>query len=446
MFKSMWEQVKSTLGWGSPADQRLALNQTNRWARLLKALRVEPRALIPALVRELARGLDDPERRIRPAAEAAFFDALLLGKKTQALDLFCDKLDPASAQERVQSKVPSLREWARGALSGALSYAENPEGIEWARTRGLLETHTLRSGLMAEAIEMGSSTWALRELQDVGRDKLSAAEAATFMEGFASRKAAGISRGLDADGLDALAASFGGWGELAEACAGLGPDEIMDFARLLLDALEEEELVEAKIMQEAKAHASKRSRELMALALAAQAAASDRPKALRALVLALIDRGGASASIDFARVRVGGFEVSLGRGLTTLHEIASISGAEGSKKALALIDPSLGVIERGRWVELAGRVQSAQPRGVNTGAELSASNQAWRSAAREWQRALLGGVEIGAMSKLVRRHALSVRAHGVDLVGRAEVGLSGLGEKVKNKSTVESVSPSAKPL
>ena len=445
MPKSAWGRLKSALGWGPPADQRLALTKADRWGRLLKALRVEPKALMPALSRELARGLDDAESRIRPAPEAAFFDALLVGRKIAALDMLCAQLDPGAARERVRSKVPSLREWARGALSGALSYAENPEGVEWARSRGMLETGKLREGLMAEAIESGSSELARRELGDAGREKLSAQEAGAFMEGLASRKAAGLSSGLDADGLDALAASFGGWGELAEACAGLGPEEIMDFARLLLEAIEEEELVEAKIMQEAKAHASKRARELMAMALAAQAAASDRPKALRALVLALADRGGARAAVDSARARVGGFEVSLGKGSATLHEIASLSGAEKSKQALAALDPTLGSIERGRLASLAGRAQAALPRGDGFGAALRGSTPAWREAARQWRREIMGGVELRAMSILAGSLAIRARAGGLEPVEPSGLARSKGSARLGGSAAQEPGAP-AKPL
>lgn len=383
--------------------------QLDRWSRMLKALQVAPHALMPALDRELGRGLDQDERGIKPPKARMFFDGLMVGKKLEALELFCSVLDAEAVRARVMGKIPSLRDWALGNLAeGALLREHNADTLAWARATGRLRPG-LKEALLAEAIECGRHEVARRELQDAGLDRLAAGDMEKYMEAFAQRKAAGLSSGLDAEGLEAFAQSMGGWGELAEGAAGLGFDKLMDLVEHMMEALAEEGLVEEKLLERAKATGSKRARELIALAIAAQAAKSDRPRALMAAIDARADAMGVSreksalARVPNGRVAVGAMNVALKvAGGVGLFEIATLSGAKGSQKALESISKKSAQMAPERLAEL---VQSAEKgvRGLamRSSGEARAATKAWRETVKEWRQGLHGEATMAELQGLV---------------------------------------------
>lgn len=405
-----WEVVKKVFGFEPETEQRMALAQPDRWSRMLKALQVSPHALMPALSRELSRGLTEAERRIQPPKQGLFFDGLMVGKKIDALEILCSRLDAAAVSSRVMGKLPSLRDWAIGALGeGSLTREVNAEAVAWARESGRLVAGSLREALLAEAIEGGRSELAKRELSDAGLERLGADEMDRYMESFAQRKAGGLSKGLDAAALEAFAASMGGWSAMSEAAAGLGFDKLMDLVANVLAAISEEELVETKILERAKTKSSKRARDLIARAMASQAAKTDRPIALRALIKAQADAVGASVErvaglrVEGGRVTVGKMDVALSlKGGATLYEIAKLSGAAGAASMIESMAPSNSKIAPERMSELVGDVE----RGVRFlamrgGVETRESTKAWRETAKAWRQGVLGEVSLKGMQKLV---------------------------------------------
>jgi hypothetical protein len=393
------------------SEQRMAMPQLDRWSRMLKALQVAPQALMPALERELDRGLDQEEMLIAIPKEGMFFDGLMVGKKIDALEYFCSVLDQEAVKTRVMGKIPSLRDWALGNLAeGALLRKNNADTLAWARTTGRLRP-ALKEALFAEAIEDGRGELARRELQDAGLDKLGAGEMDKYMTAFAERKEAGLSSGLDSDGLDAFAQSMGGWGELAQAAADLGFEKLMDFVEHLMNAVAEESLLEEKVLAKAKATSTKRVRELISTAMAAQAAKNDRPIALQAAIAARADAMGVSqekaamSPVQQARIKVGQMEVPLAiAGGVGLFEIAKLSGAAGAQQAMGAVAPKSTKIDSQRMGELVQATEkNVRAVVMRASGEERLATKAWRETVKEWKQGVLGDVSMSQMQEIVRK-------------------------------------------
>lgn len=402
--------IKKSIELALQSEQRMAMPQLDRWSRMLKALQVAPHALMPALDRELDRGLSPEEMLIKPTKEGMFFDGLMVGKKLDALDFFCSMLDQEAVRARVMGKIPSLRAWALGNLGdGALLRDRNKDTLAWARATGRLRPE-LKEALLAEAIENGRPEIARRELQDAGLEKLDAGDMDKYMDAFAQRKEAGLSSGLDAQGLEAFAQSMGGWGELAEAAAGLGFDKLMDLVEHMMKALAEESLMEEKVFARAKATSTKRAREMIALAVAAQAAKNDRPESLRAAIDARADAMGTSrekaamSMVKRARVRVGTMDVEMGlAGGVGLFEIAKLSGSKGAQEMMASISNQSAQMSADR---LGALVKDAEKgvRGLvmRSSGEARAATKAWRETVKEWKQGVHGDASLADLQERVR--------------------------------------------
>ena len=419
---SFWSKVKSLFGFEpvKVQEQRLPMPQADRWTRLLKALQVSRGALIPALERELQKGMQHHEKMIEPSKEQLFFDGLVVGKLTAVLEMLCVELDPDAVTDRIMSKIPSLRDWAVGALTGEpLTRASNPDVLAWARDAGRLKKGVLREALLAEAIECGRSELAKRELSDAGMDHLDSAQMQTFMGAFAQRKESGLSDGLDAAGLDAFAAAMGGWEAAGEAAAGLGRDELLRLIDDLLDAIKDEELIETKLFEKAKEHSTKKVREIIAKAVAVQAAKNNHPIALKAAIKAGSDVSGVSpekvARIkhEQAPIKVGSIDVKSGlsEGLT-LFEIAKLSNAKGSQQILEQIDKSSAKISSSRMNELITDTEkSVRTVVMRSSGEQRESTKAWRETVKEWKQGLLEGVDLKQMQSIVNQKTDKAEAH-----------------------------------
>lgn len=407
-----WDDAKVAMGFGQKKkpEQRMPMPQMDKWSRMLKALQVSQSALLPAIEREISRGLNPSERLIEPQKEGLFFDGLIIGKKTEALDVFCKALDSGAVSARLMGKIPSLRDWAFGALKDdSLLRANNPEVVAWAREAGRFSPGKLRESHLAEAIEGGRVEAAKRELGDAGLDKLDAAQMGGFMEAFAQRKENGLSSGLDAQGLEAFAQSLGGWAEATEAAAGLSKDQLMDLIDDLLEALQEEELLETKVFERAKALASKRAREIIAKAVATQAAKADRPVAMLAAITASAEALGVSPEkaarmkTEAARVKVGKMEVAVAlAGGASLYEVATLSNSKRAQAAIAGISTTLTSISSQRLDELVVDVEKGV-RGLvmRASGEAREATKAWRETVKEWKGGVLGKANMGQMQELV---------------------------------------------
>lgn len=412
-LKKTWEAIKFAMGWGTPPPpppRRRRIPDVDRWTRMIKALRVAPSALLPALEREMAKGLSVAEREIQLAKERSFFDGLMIGKKIQALEALCSKLSAAAVSERVMGKLPSLRAWAIGALGeGALTRSGNPEVVAWARETGRFAKGRLREALLAEAIEGGRMEVAKRELGDAGIERLDAEQMQSFMEAFAKRKEAGLSAGLNAQALEAFAQALGGWTELGEQAAGLSGDKLLDLISDLLEAIEEEKLMETKVFERAKANSSKRVREMIAAAVAAQAAKSNRPIALRSALDALSSATGMSVE-KASQIRAEGNRVMVGKmeiftktedGIS-LYEAAKMSGAKDSQRVLE----SLSVANRGiAPARMAVLIEDVE-KGVRSlvmraKGDEKVSTKAWRETVKLWKEGALQGVSLADMQEAV---------------------------------------------
>jgi hypothetical protein len=407
-----WHDAQAAMGFGrkKKIEQRMPIPETDKWSRLLKALQVSQSALLPAIEREISRGFNPSERLIEPKKEGLFFDGLIIGKKTEVLDTFCKELDSGAVSARLMSKIPSLRDWALGVLKDdSLLRVNNSEVVAWARSAGRFSPGKLRESHLAEAIEGGRVAAVKRELGDAGLDKLDAVQMGGFMEAFAQRKENGLSSGLDAQGLEAFAQSLGGWAEAAEAVAGLSKKQLMDLIDDLLVALQEEELLEKKVFERAKAMASKRAREIIAKAVATQAAKSDRPVAMLAAIKASAEALGVSQEkaarmkIEEARVKVGQLEVTIGlAGGASLYAVATLSNAKRVQAAIVEISTALGSISRERLDELVVDVKKGV-RGLvmRASGEEREATKAWRETVKDWESGVLGKVSLGEMQELV---------------------------------------------
>lgn len=415
-LKKTWEAIKQAAGWGSPPPAPIARRKSpqdpDRWARMLRALRLAPSALLPALEREMAKGLSVAERKIQLAKERSFFDGLMMGRKIEALEALCSKLSAAAVSERVMGKLPSLRAWAIGALGeGALTRAGNPEVVAWARETGRFAKGTLREALLAEAIEGGRMEVAKRELGDAGIDRLDAEQMQSFMEAFAKRKEAGLSAGLNAQALEAFAQALGGWAELGEQAAGLSGDKLLDLISDLLEAIEEEKLMETKVFERARTNSSKRVREMIAAAVAAQAAKSNRPIALRSALDAMSSATGMSVE-KASQIRAEGSRVMIGKmeiftkteGGISLYEAARLSGAKDAQRVLESLSSSNREIAPARMAALVEDVEKGvRSLVMRAKGDERASTKAWRETVKLWREGAMEGVSLADMQAAVAR-------------------------------------------
>lgn len=418
----LWEAIKRwtgiATGAGKPpaAPVRSRVSSAERWDGLLKTLRLSPSKLMEHLGRELAAGLSDPERRLALPREGQFFDGLIIGRKVSELDALGSRLDSASLRARLSSKCPTLAQWAKGESGEAGVLASIcPEIVAWARQGGHFQPNELRESHLAEAIESGQERLTRSVMAEGGLERLEGDQARRFLDAFGDRREAGLSAGLDSGGLDAFAQAMGGWEAALEQVGAMSLEDAVNLIESILRSLKEESLADEKILKETNTKASKRARELIAKAMAMQAAREDRPRLLRSVLaqsqalLGMSSVAAANMRSEFAKVKVGAIvaPIQLKGDDMSLYEVAWLSQATGAQSELAKAGAKSSTKERQR--ALVSEVESQVRRQAMRSESGSQVSQVWRETLKEWKSGVLGEARLSELQKVVDKKLDTLR-------------------------------------
>lgn len=419
----------------SPAPARARPSPgPERWEGLLRTLRLSPSKLMERLEGELERGLSAEERAIAPPREGQFFDGLIIGRKVNELDALASRLDSKALSARLHSKCPTLAQWALGESSeDSVLGSICPEIVAWARQGKKFQPGVLRESHLAEAIEAGQERLTRAVLAEGGQESLTGDQARRFMDAFGERREAGLSKGLDEGGLDAFAQAMGGWEAALESVGAMSLQEAVNLIEALLKALQEEKLADEKILSETKAKASKKAKELIARAMALQAARADRPRLLSSVLaqsqalLGMSPAAAANLKSDYAKIQVGSIaaHIELKDDEMSLYEVAWLSQAPAAQAELKKAGAKAPAKERQRALvnEVEGQVRRQAMR-ADSGSEIA---KVWRETLREWKGTALGGARMSELQKVVDRKLADIRKPGAQEPQAAGAAAGGAG-------------------
>lgn len=397
--------------------------QIARWEGLLKTLRITPSKLKDHLTNELKKGLSTDEQKIAPKREGQFFDGLILGRKVHELDQLSMMLEGSAISSRLHTKIPTLAKWAKGDVGEAgLLASVCPEIVAWAKQGKHFKEGELRESHLAEAIETGQEKVMQAVLADGGLEKLQGEQARRFLEAFATRKESGLSEGLDAAGLDALAQAMGGWESALENVGHMSLQEALQLIESMLKAIKEESLVDDKILKETNSKASKQTRELIAKALALQAARDNRPQVLNSVLLnsqTLLGMSAAAAAnlrSEYARVKVGSLvsPLQLKDDSVSLYEVAWLSQAPAAQEELKRAGAR--EINKERQKVLVKEVETQIKRMAMRSESGSTISKVWRETLKEWKGGLMGDAKMSDLQKVVDKKLEVIRKQDIEKV------------------------------
>jgi hypothetical protein len=367
-----------------------------RWDKLLRTLRFEPDRLEARWAREAREGLSEPERKLAPKNAKKFLDGLLIARRWTMLDALWGKLERSAFQAHLQSKTPTLANWAAGQIEeGDLLPTQNPDLIDWARQKGAFEPRALRHSHVADALSAGDAKRAQEAIDDSGRGRLEPPDATKVLEAMARKRELGNMEGLGQEQLAALWQALGGEGAGLESLAGLPPAELAWALAKLIDAMARTEEAERALIEQTAKINSKRARELVARVLAAQAASQERVGMLRATIerapalMGVSQQQAANARSPAVVARVGEMRARAERAEgVSLREAAALSGSEQAARELDKMGAQKADPKAMR--ELADSAAKDVRRQMMRSQLAEEHAKAWRQTLTEWKSGVLG--------------------------------------------------------
>lgn len=233
-----------------------------------------------AIAAMLDEPLDDPSYLVEHDPERKLINALIIGRRREALSKFAQRVSRKRLGSLLESKVPPLKAWAMNALAeDDILPAKDPESsmLEWARKEGFLSFGKMRESHLAEAIRVGSLEEARRAMANGGLSRIPARMAAILLDAFALRQQAD-GEGLSAEGVAILWESSDA-SRILDKIDLLGPDALEMIAELAFSALSDAPAARAELLDRVRRCKSRKLAEAFESKLKSKSAAAPAAKA-----------------------------------------------------------------------------------------------------------------------------------------------------------------------